>query len=106
MLKEIDIGHTGQSARDAISELAVAVSTAKNDPKITAIKIIHGLGSGKVAKEVRFWAKEQRGRFRGVINGEDYNMFNRDAVNMRSGFLSSKDEDFNRNNPGITIIWL
>jgi len=33
-------------------------------------------------------------------------MFNKDAVNMRSNFLSSKDEDFNRNNPGITIIWL
>jgi hypothetical protein len=106
MLKEIDIGHAGQSARDAISDLEVAVSRAKTNPKITAVKIIHGLGSGRVAKEVRFWAKEQQGRFRGVINGEDYNMFNRDAVSMRSDFLSSKDEDFNRNNPGITIIWL
>jgi|TARA_B110000495_G_scaffold197635_1_gene208219 hypothetical protein len=106
MLKEIDIGHAGQNARDAISDLEVAISTAKSDSRITAVKIIHGLGSGRVATEVRRWAKEQRGRFRGVINGEDYDMFNKDAVNMRSDFLSSKDEDFNRNNPGITIIWL
>ena len=106
MLKEIDIGHAGQNARDAISDLEVAISTAKSDSRITAVKIIHGLGSGRVATEVRGWAKEQRGRFRGVINGEDYNMFNKDAVHMRSNFLSSKDEDFNRNNPGITIIWL
>jgi hypothetical protein len=41
-----------------------------------------------------------------VINGEDYDMFNKDAVDMRSGFLTSDDEDFNRRNPGITIIWL
>lgn len=106
MLKEIDIGHAGQSVGDAISELEVAVSMAKADPKTTAIKIIHGLGSGKVARGVRLWAKEQRGRFRAVINGEDYNTFNRDAVVMRSDFLSTNDTDFNRNNPGITIIWL
>ncbi|MBC8411242.1 MAG: hypothetical protein ACKVLG_00345 [Fidelibacterota bacterium] len=106
MLKEIDIGHAGQNSSNAISDLEVAISTAKSDPRITAVKIIHGLGSGKVAKEVRRWAKEQTGRFRGVINGEDYDMFNRDAVDMRSDFLSTKDEDFNRRNPGITIIWL
>tara|TARA_X000000368_G_scaffold397389_1_gene366486 strand:+ start:2235 stop:2555 length:321 start_codon:yes stop_codon:yes gene_type:complete len=106
MLKEIDIGHRGQTTGDAISELEVAISTAKTDPRITAVKIIHGLGSGAVAKEVRLWAKQQKGRFRGVIRGEDYDMFNRDAVNMRSNFLSNKDKDFNRKNPGITIIWL
>ena len=106
MLKEIDIGHAGQNASDAITELEVAISTAKCDPQTTAVKIIHGLGGGRVATEVRRWAKEQRGRFKGVINGEDYDMFNKDAVDMRSGFLGSNDEDFNRRNPGITIIWL
>ena len=60
MLKEIDIGHAGQNAGDAISDLEVAISTAKSDSRITAVKIIHGLGSGRVATEVRGWAKEQR----------------------------------------------
>ncbi|MDC3287969.1 hypothetical protein OAV00_03460 [Candidatus Marinimicrobia bacterium] len=106
MLKEIDIGHAGQNASDAITDLEVAISTAKSDSETTAVKIIHGLGSGRVGSEVRRWAKEQRGRFKGVINGEDYDMFNKDAVDMRSGFLTSDDEDFNRRNPGITIIWL
>ena len=106
MLKEIDIGHTGHNVSDAIIELEVAISTAKSDSQTTAVKIIHGLGSGRVGTEVRRWAKAQKGRFRGVINGEDYDMFNRDAVEMRSEFLTSNDEDFNRRNPGITIIWL
>ena len=106
MLKEIDIGHAGQNANDAITDLEVAISTAKSDSQTTAVKIIHGLGSGRVASEVRRREKEQRGRFKGVINGEDYDMFNKDAVDMRSGFLTSDDEDFNRRNPGITIIWL
>ena len=52
MLKEIDIGHAGQSARDAISDLEVAVSTAKTNPKITAVKIIHGLGSGRIGVQL------------------------------------------------------
>ena len=106
MLKEIDIGHKGQNANDAITDLEVEISTAKSDSQTTAVKIIHGLGSGRVAFEVRRWAKEQKGRFKGVINGEDYDMFNKAAVDMRSGFLTSDDEDFNRRNPGITIIWL
>ena len=57
MLQEIDIGHAGQNARDAISDLEVAISTAKSDSRITAVKIIHGLGSGRMAAEVRGWAK-------------------------------------------------
>ena len=95
MLKEIDIGHAGQNSSNAISDLEVVQKDTQSN-----------LYYGKVAKEVRRWAKEQTGRFRGVINGEDYDMFNRDAVDMRSDFLSTKDEDFNRRNPGITIIWL
>jgi|TARA_Y100000389_G_scaffold35956_1_gene30558 hypothetical protein len=106
MLKEIDIGHKGQNVQGAVTDLEVAISRAKSDGKTTAVKIIHGLGSGRIALEVRRWAEGQRGRFRGVIKGEDYDMFNKDAVNMRSKFKKSADEDFNNRNPGITIIWL
>ena len=106
MLKEIDIGHAGQNANDAITDLEVAISTAKSDSQTTAVKIIHGLGSGRVASEVRRWAKEQRGRFKGVITGEDYDMFNKDAVNMRSDCNQPLDNDFGRKNAAVTYIWL
>ena len=105
MLKTVDIAHAGQSSSEAIVLLEVAISTAK-DEGVVAVKIIHGLGSGSIAEKVRFWAKEQEGRFRAVIPGEDYSAFNRDAVSMRSELYNKKDRDFNNRNPGITIFWL
>jgi hypothetical protein len=73
---------------------------------VVAVKIIHGLGSGSVAESVRGWAREQEGRFRAVIPGEDYNTFNKDAVNMRSELSNKRDRDFNNRNSGVTIFWL
>ena len=105
MLKTVDIAHAGQSSSEAIVLLEVAISSAKEEGA-TAVKIIHGLGSGRIADKVRLWASEQEGRFRAVIPGEDYNAFNRDAVSMRSELSSKKDRDFNNRNPGITIFWL
>ena len=47
-----------------------------------------------------------RDRFKAVIPGEDYNAFNKDAVNMRSELSNKQDRDFNSRNPGVTIFWL
>ena len=79
MIKTVDIAHAGQSSSEALVLLEVAISTAKEEG-VVAVKIIHGLGSGSIAEKVRLWAKEQEGRFRAVIPGEDYNTFNKDAV--------------------------
>ena len=105
MLKTVDIAHAGQSIHEAIVLLEVAISTAKEEGVI-AVKIIHGLGSGSVAEGVRAWAKEQEGRFKAVIPGEDYNAFNKDAVDMRSEISNKKDRDFNNRNAGVTFFWL
>ena len=104
--KVIDIGHNGKFPDDAISILETTVSQCAYENKVKVIKVITGHGSGRLRKIVREWCHYQEGRFKGVIYGEDYDMFNKDAVDMRSEFLSNKDEDFNRRNPGITIIWL
>ena len=105
MLKTVDIAHAGQSSSEAIILLEVAISTAKEEGAV-AVKIIHGLGSGSIVEKVRSWAKEQEGRFKAVIPGENYNAFNKDAVDMRSELSNKKDRDFNNRNPGITIFWL
>ena len=105
MLKTVDIAHAGQSSSEAIILLEVAISTAKEEGAV-AVKIIHGLGSGSIVEKVRSWAKEQEGRFKAVIPGENYNAFNKDAVNMRSELSNKKDRDFNNRNSGITIFWL
>ena len=105
MLKTVDIAHAGQSSSEAIILLEIAISTAKEEG-VVAVKIIHGLGSGSIVEKVRSWAKEQEGRFKAVIPGENYNAFNKDAVNMRSELSNKKDRDFNNRNSGVTIFWL
>ena len=105
MLEELDIGHKSLNALDALSSLETAISNAKNN-NLVALKVVHGSGSGTIRKAVRAWGQEQKGRFKAVINGEDYNMFNKNAVMMRSELVNKKDKDFNRRNSGITIFWL
>ena len=105
MIKTVDIAHAGQSSSEAIVLLEVAISTAKQEG-VVAVKIIHGLGSGRVSEKVRSWAKDQKGRFKAVIPGEDYNAFNKEAVSMRSELSNKSDRDFNSRNPGVTIFWL
>ena len=105
MLRTVDIAHAGQSSSEALILLEVAISKAKEEG-VVAVKIIHGLGSGSIAQKVRRWAQEQKGRIRGVIPGEEYNAFNKDAVNMRSELSNKQDRDFNSRNPGVTIFWL
>lgn len=106
MIIKVDIAHRGQSSEEALILLETAISAAKNDSNVVAVKIVHGLGSGRIAEKVRVWAKEQEGRFTAVIPGESYDTFNKRAVDMRSQLLNKKDRDFNNRNPGITIFWL
>ena len=106
MLEELDIGHKSLNALDALSSLEVAISNAKNNSRVVALKVVHGSGSGAIRRAVRAWGQEQEGRFKAVISGEDYNMFNKEAVMMRSELVDKKDKDFNRINSGITIFWL
>ena len=91
MIKKVDIAHGGQSSEEALILLETAISVAKNDPNVVAVKIVHGLGSGRVAEKVRAWAKEQEGRFTAVIPGESYDAFNKSAVDMRSQLLNKKE---------------
>lgn len=105
MLEELDIGHKSLNVLDALSSLEVAISNAKNN-NLVALKVVHGSGSGTTREAVRVWGQEQEGRFKAIIGGEDYNMFNKEAVMMRSELVDKKDKDFNRKNSGITIFWL
>ena len=104
MLRTVDIAHAGQSSSEALSSRSCNKQSKRKG--VVAVKIIHGLGSGSIAEKVRSWAQEQKGRFKAVIPGEDYNAFNKDAVNMRSELSNKQDRDFNSRNPGVTIFWL
>ena len=71
-----------------------------------AIKIIHGHGTGALKNAVREWCKDQQGRFKAIIFGENYDMFDKESVDMRSDCELPDDKDFGRRNSAITYIWL
>ena len=48
---------------------------------------------------VRQWCKEQEGRFKGVIYGENYDMFNNEAVKMRDECFYPNDIDYGNQTP-------
>ena len=105
-IKIIDVGHKNLRLEDAQSLLETTISQAAYEGNIKVLKVVTGHGSGVLRKSVRKWLEEQEGRFQAVINGEDYNMFNKDASDMRADCNISKDPDFGRNNRAVTYIWL
>ena len=105
-LKIIDIGHSNFSLENSQSILETTVSQTAFEGHIRVIKVVTGHGSGKLRESVRTWCKEQEGRFQAVIHGEDYNMFNKDASDMRADCNIGDDPDFGRNNRAVTYIWL
>ena len=106
MLTTIDIGHNNFALDKAMSILEAEVSNLIFQGKSRAIKIIHGHGSGALKNAVREWLKEQKGRFKAVIFGENYDMFDKESMNMRSDCGLPDDKDFGRRNSAITYIWL
>ena len=105
-IKIIDVGHKNLRLEDAQSLLETTISQAAYEGNIKVLKVVTGHGSGALRKSVRKWLEEQDGRFQAVINGEDYNMFNTVAADMRSECYIGNDQDFGKNNSAITFVWL
>jgi len=105
-IKILDIGHNDLSLESSMSLLEVTVSQMSYEGKFRVVKVITGFGSGKLRQEVRDWCDEQDGRFRGVVYGEDYDVFNTLASDMRAECVIKNDNDFGKNNSGVTYVWL
>ena len=43
MIKKVDIAHAGQSSEEALILLETAISTAKNEHNVVAVKVVHCL---------------------------------------------------------------
>lgn len=111
-IKTLKIEEGMPTVEQAIRRINIEISAAKKQ-RITAIKIIHGYGSsgvgGRLRVELRKYFERQKrsGKIKGFIAGEDWSIFNKDAI----AFLDKcselrKDSDLNRSNNGITIILL
>ena len=106
MLKVIDIGHKNYVLDTAIATMEAEVSKLIYHGESKAIKIIHGHGTGVLKVAVREWCASQSGRFKAVIFGEDYDMFHRNSMAMRSACGLPDDKDFGKRNSAVTYIWL
>ena len=105
-LKIVDIGHSKFNLERAGSILETTISQTQHEGEIRVIKVITGHGSGRLRSSIREWCVEQEGRFQAVVFGEDYHMFNKTAVDMRTDGEIKQDSDFGRKNSAITYIWL
>ncbi len=104
-LKILDIGHSNFNLEKAIITLEIEISQSMFNNDCKVVKVITGHGSGVLKEEVKNWCEEQSGRFREVIFGKDYNIFNDKASDMRSECGIKNDIDYGRNNGAVIYIW-
>jgi len=106
----IDIAHPPRHPDRAEEDLQAAWELVRTSPDLRILKVIHGYGSsgqgGSTRTLARNWAFTRQARFRAIINGEDYSLYDSRTQLMRqeTGFVD--DPDLTRGNSGILIIWI
>jgi hypothetical protein len=106
----VDVAHPPMPPHIVEEQLLAAWSRARNTPSVRVLKIIHGYGSsgkgGSTGVVVRNWVHGQRSRFRAVIPGESYTLFDATTQSLRKEIGTFHDPDLHNGNPGITVIWI
>ena len=107
---KIDVAHPPQKP-DQVEEILLRETMfIRNHPHLRVIKVVHGYGSsgGKshTQETVRNWLYHNRKRFKAIINGEDYGIFNPETQKLRKVCGQIDDTDLDARNPGVTIVWV
>ncbi len=106
----LDVAHPPRHPDVVEREVQEAVSEVRNSSSRRVLKIIHGHGStgkGGSSKDiVRNWAFRNRTRFKAIIDGENFDLFDPETQRMRSEVGQFADVDLGSANRGITIIWV
>jgi hypothetical protein len=110
LVHTIDVAHPPRNAEDVESELVEAWSQVRNSAALRLLKVIHGYGSGGkggTTKEVvRSWAFRNRGKFRMIVEGEQYSLGVPEVQELRNELGNYPDIDLERANPGVILIWV
>lgn len=109
-LTEINLEERMPTCDEAMDRLKMAVKLAKQSKYKCAV-IIHGYGSsgrgGAIRIKARQWlnAQVRNGNVKSVINGEDFNILNEKARELRRKF-SQLEQLLRVTNHGITVVEL
>ena len=106
----IDAAHPPRHPDEVEDELLHAWGRVRNSSSLRILKIIHGYGSGgkggSTREVVRNWAFRNRGKFKQVIDGEEYRLYNAATQELRQQVGTFADADLDAGNSGITIVWV
>lgn len=106
----VDVAHPPRHPDIVEQQLVEAWSKVRNSSTLRILKIVHGHGStgkgGSTKDVVRNWAFRTRTRFKAIIEGEGYSVYDVDTQEMRREVGLYGDVDLEKGNPGITIVWI
>ncbi len=103
-IKEINI-ESGFTSDEALAYVRQVLTNSKK----TSIYIIHGYGSsgkgGVIRKKIRSFLNAQlkNGKIKAVINGEDFNVFNFKALELKNKY-KELEQLFRVCNHGVTVV--
>ena len=104
MLREVNV-EKGFTSDEALAYVKQVLSNSKKD----CVYIIHGYGSsgkgGIIRQKVRSFLNAQlkNGKIKAVINGEDFNVFNFKALELKNKY-KELEQLFRVCNHGVTIV--
>jgi hypothetical protein len=91
-------------------ELVSAAARVSSSPSLRLLKIVHGYGSsgkgGATREVVRGWAFRHRQRYRAIIEGERYSLFEPAVQEARKEIGDFQDPDLGAHNAGILVLWI
>lgn len=109
-LKEINLENGKPTVADALMILKSSISNAKSG-NVGCLYVIHGYGSsgkgGSIREKARQWlnAQARNGIVKSVINGEDFNLFNFKALELKN-IYKELEQLLKVCNHGVTIVEL
>lgn len=109
-IREINLEEGMPACDEAMDRLKSQIKLAKSNKCKCAI-VIHGYGSsgrgGTIRLKARQWlnAQVRNGNLKAVINGEDFNILNSKARELRSKFIEFETL-LRTTNHGITVVEL
>jgi len=109
-LEEINLEDGKPTVADALTILKASINNAKSG-NVGCLYIIHGYGSsgrgGSIREKARQWlyAQVRNGVVKSVINGEDFNIFNFKALELKNAY-KELEQLLKVCNHGVTIVEL